>query len=138
MADLKTKKEDEGVGDMDEQSTFMPDLTIGYGVFLFAWGIVAGLLSTTDSLTRFIPCLPGVALVVSGWLAKSNPERRKLWMHVAVTLGLITALLGTRFFMVMGDGLNLASGSMLMLFVSGSAYTGLCVRSFIQARKASE
>ena len=40
--------------------------------------------------------------------------------------------------MVMGDGLDYASGSMLMLFVSGSAYTGLCVRSFIQARKASE
>ena len=59
-------------------------------------------------------------------------------MHVAVVLGLFSALLGTRFFMVMGDGLNYASGSMLMLFLTGSAYTALCVRSFIQARKASE
>lgn len=123
---------------MDKSSDFMPNLTLGYGVFLVVWGIAVGLLSTSDSLTRFIPCVPGAGLVVSGVLAKSNPEQRKLWMHVAVVLGLFSALLGTRFFMVMGDGLNYASGSMLMLFLTGSAYTALCVRSFIQARKASE
>ncbi|MED5566902.1 MAG: hypothetical protein VX382_03515 [Candidatus Thermoplasmatota archaeon] len=123
---------------MDKPSDFMPNLTLGYGVFLVAWGIAVGLLSTTDSLTRFIPCVPGAGLVVSGVLAKSNPEQRKLWMHVAVVLGLLSALLGTRFFMVMGDGIDYASGSMLMLFLTGSAYTALCVRSFIQARKASE
>ena len=123
---------------MDKSSDFMPNLTLGYGVFLVVWGIAVGLLSTSDSLTRFIPCVPGAGLVVSGVLAKSNPEQRKLWIHVAVILGLFSALLGTRFFMVMGDGLNYASGSMLMLFLTGSAYTALCVRSFIQARKASE
>ena len=123
---------------MDKSSDFMPNLTLGYGVFLVVWGIAVGLLSTTDSLTRFIPCVPGAGLVVSGGLAKSNPEQRKLWMHVAVVLGLLSALLGTRFFMVMGDGLDYASGSMLMLFLTGSVYTALCVRSFIQARKASE
>ena len=123
---------------MDKPSDFMPNLTLGYGVFLVAWGIAVGLLSTTDSLTRFIPCVPGAGLVVSGVLAKSNPDQRKLWMHVAVVLGLLSALLGTRFFMVMGDGIGYASGSMLMLFLTGSAYTALCVRSFIQARKASE
>lgn len=123
---------------MDKSSDFMPNLTLGYGVFLVVWGIAVGLLSTSDSLTRFIPCVPGAGLVVSGVLAKSNPEQRKLWMHVAVVLGLLSALLGTRFFMVMGDGLGYASGSMLMLFLTGSAYTALCVRSFIQARKASE
>ena len=123
---------------MDKPSDFMPNLTLGYGVFLVVWGIAVGLLSTTDSLTRFIPCVPGAGLVVSGVLAKSNPEQRKLWMHVAVVFGLLCALLGTRFFMVMGDGLDYASGSQLMLFLTGSAYTGLCVRSFIQARKASE
>ena len=123
---------------MDKSSDFMPSLTLGYGVFLVVWGIAVGLLSTSDSLTRFIPCAPGAGLVVSGVLAKSNPEQRKLWMHVAVVLGLLSALLGTRFFMVMGDGLDYASGSMLMLFLTGSVYTALCVRSFIQARKASE
>ena len=123
---------------MDKSSDFMPNLTLGYGVFLVVWGIAVGLLSTSDSLTRFIPCVPGAGLVVSGVLAKSNPEQRKLWMHVAVVLGLLSALLGTRFFMVMDEGLTYATGSMLMLLLTGSAYTFLCVRSFIEARRASE
>ena len=71
-------------------------------------------------------------------MAKSSPEKRKFWMHIAVVFGLLCALGGTRFFMVMGDGIDYASGSMLMLFLTGSAYTALCVRSFIAARKASE
>jgi hypothetical protein len=71
-------------------------------------------------------------------MAKSKPEKRKLWMHIAVTFGLLCALGGTCFFMVMGDGLDYVSGSMLMLFLTGSAYTALCVRSFVQARKATQ
>ena len=51
---------------MDKSSDFMPNLTLGYGVFLVVWGIAVGLLSTSDSLTRFIPCAPGAGLVVSG------------------------------------------------------------------------
>jgi hypothetical protein len=71
-------------------------------------------------------------------MAKHPEANRKLWMHVAVTFGLIGALGGTRFFMVMADGLTYASSSMLMMFLTGSAYTALCVRSFIAARKARE
>ena len=40
--------------------------------------------------------------------------------------------------MVIGDGLSYASGSMLMLLMTGIAYTILCVRSFIDARKQRE
>tara|TARA_B100001094_G_scaffold190172_1_gene184207 strand:- start:1504 stop:1638 length:135 start_codon:yes stop_codon:yes gene_type:complete len=40
--------------------------------------------------------------------------------------------------MVMSDGLNYASGSQLMLLVTGSIYTYICVQSFIHARKARE
>jgi hypothetical protein len=123
---------------MDDNSTSMPDLTLGYGLFLVIWGIVISFLSDSNSLTSYFPSLLGAPLAVSGFLAKSNPEKRKLWMHIAVSFGLLCAIGGTRFFMVMGDGLDYASGSMLMLLLTGSAYTGLCVRSFIQARKASE
>ena len=59
-------------------------------------------------------------------------------MHIAATFGLLCALGGTRFFMVMSDGINYASGSMLMLLVTGSIYTYICVQSFIQARKAEK
>ena len=59
-------------------------------------------------------------------------------MHIAATFGLLCALGGTRFFMVMSDGLNYATSSMLMLLVTGSVYTYICVQSFIHARKARE
>lgn len=123
---------------MEENSTFMPDLTLGYGLFLVVWGVAVSILSSSESLTSYFPSFLGVPLALSGWMAKSNPEKRKLWMHIAVTFGLLCALGGTRFFMVMDDGLDFASGSMLMLFLTGSAYTALCVRSFIEARKASQ
>ena len=95
-------------------------------------------LSEAQSFTSFLPAALGLALLVSGEMAKVPEGKRKLWMHVAVTFGLIGALGGTRFFMVMADGLTFASSSMLMMFLTGSAYTALCVRSFIAARKARE
>ena len=122
---------------MEEQTNAMPNLTTNYGLFLLSWGLIATYLSEAQSVTSFLPSLLGLALLVSGEMAKI-PEKKKLWMHVAVTFGLIGALGGTRFFMVMADGLTYASSSMLMLFLTGTAYTVLCVRSFIAARKARE
>ena len=123
---------------MTETASNMPDITLGYGLFLVVWGIAVTVLSGTDSVTSLFPSFLGAPIAISGWMAKSNPEKRKFWMHIAVSFGLLCALGGTRFFMVMGDGLNYATGSMLMLLLSGTAYTALCVRSFIQARKARE
>ena len=112
----------------------MSNLTIGYGGLLIAWGIAASLLSGSNSVT-FIPSIMGVPLLISGLMTNLQPEKKKLWMHIAVSFGLLCALGGTRFFMVMSDGINYASGSMLMLLVTGSIYTYLCVQSFIHARK---
>tara|TARA_B100001250_G_C19811662_1_gene795976 strand:+ start:333 stop:545 length:213 start_codon:yes stop_codon:yes gene_type:complete len=67
-------------------------------------------------------------------MAQKVPEKRKLWMHIAVSFGLLCAIGGTRFFMVMSDGITYASGSMLMLLVTGSVYTFLCIKSFRFAR----
>ena len=121
---------------MEERSNFLPNLTTGYGAMLVLWGIAVSILSESDSITSYFPSMLGAPILLSGVLAIRNPEMRKLWMHVAVTFGLLCALGGTRFFMVMSDGLDYASSSMLMLLVTGSAYTFLCVRSFIEARKS--
>lgn len=123
---------------MTESSSNMPNLTLGYGLFLIAWGIAASIISDEGSVTSLIPSFLGIPIAISGWMAKSNPDKRKFWMHIAVVFGLLCALGGTRFFMVLGDASPLAAGSMLMLLVSGTAYTALCVRSFIEARKARE
>ena len=114
----------------------VPKITIGYGGLLILWGIIISQISDSGSMTSYLPSLLGIPLLLSGILAIKTPEKRKLWMHIAVTFGLLGALGGTRFFMVIGDGINYASGSMLMLLITGSAYTGICVKSFIHARKS--
>ena len=123
---------------MDEGFTVagqsMPRITIGFGVFLIAWGVIISVVSKSDSITSFFPSLLGLPILVSGIMAQKVPEKRKLWMHIAVVFGLLCAIGGTRFFMVMSDGLTYASGSMLMLLVTGSVYTFFCVQSFRFAR----
>ena len=123
---------------MEEQSNSMPNLTTMYGLFLTIWGLLVTTISESQSPTSFAPALFGLPLLVAGEQAKLPDASRKLWMHIAVTFGLLAALGGTRFFMVMGDGITYASGSQLMLLITGTAYTVLCVRSFIAARKARE
>jgi peptidoglycan/LPS O-acetylase OafA/YrhL len=123
---------------MEQQSNFVPNLTLGYGAFLIAWGIAVSILSDSNSITSYFPSMLGVPLALAGVMVMRMPEKRKLWMHIAATFGLLCAIGGTRFFMVMGDGITYASGSMLMLLVTGSGYTVVCVRSFIAARKARE
>ena len=127
---------------MSEQFTVggqtIPTITSSYGVFLILWGVVISQISDSNSITSYFPSLLGIPLLVSGIMSTKFPEKRKLWMHIAATFGLLCALGGTRFFMVMSDGLNYASGSQLMLLVTGSLYTYLCVKSFIHARKVRE
>ena len=128
---------------MDEGFTVagqsMPRITIGFGTFLIAWGVIISVVSKSDSITSFFPSLLGLPILVSGIMAQKVPEKRKLWMHIAVVFGLLCAIGGTRFFMVMSDGLTYASGSMLMLLVTGSVYTFFCIKSFRFARiNASE
>tara|TARA_B100001564_G_scaffold78342_1_gene62757 strand:- start:19265 stop:19651 length:387 start_codon:yes stop_codon:yes gene_type:complete len=123
---------------MDEGFTVagqsMPRITIGFGAFLIAWGVIISVVSKSDSITSFFPSLLGLPILVSGIMAQKVPEKRKRWMHIAVVFGLLCAIGGTRFFMVMSDGLTYASGSMLMLLVTGSVYTFFCVQSFRFAR----
>jgi len=116
----------------------IPTITTGYGAFLALWGIIISQLSGSESMTSYAPTFAGIPLLISGILATRIPEKRKLWMHIAATFGLICVIGGTRFFMVMGDGINYASGSMLMLFITGLIYTYFCVQSFIWARKQRE
>ena len=127
---------------MEEQFTVagqsIPRITMGYGALLILWGVAISILSDSNSITSFFPSLLGIPLLLSGILAMKIPEKRKLWMHIAATFGLLCSLGGTRFFMKIGDGINYATGSMLMLLLTGSAYTYICVQSFRHARKARE
>ena len=127
---------------MSEQFTVagqpIPTITTAYGGFLILWGVVISQISDSNSITSYFPSLLGIPLLISGVMSTKIPEKRKLWMHIAATFGLLCALGGTRFFMVMGDGINYASGSQLMLLITGSVYTYICVQSFRHARMSRE
>jgi hypothetical protein len=122
----------------------MAKLTIGFGVVLAllgAWGFVA---TGSAHPTALIPAYAGVLFVVFGALANSeNPKRRMLWMHIAVTVALLL-FLGTIPALI--DEARMLSGiafphpvaieekaAMSLLCL---VFVGLCVRSFIAARKA--
>ena len=115
--------------------------TIGYGVLLIVWGALFSIGS--KSFTSWIPAIMGLPILLSGVMAVLKPAKKKLWMHVAVTFGLLACLGGLRFFKGMGDEAGLfakpkAASSQLMLFITGGIYTFMCVRSFIAARKSRE
>ena len=112
----------------------MRTITVGFGIFLILWGFIISQLSNSTSITSYFPSILGIPLLFSGFMALKFPEKRKLWMHIAVSFGLLCAIGGTRFFMVVSDGLNYASGSQLLLFLTGSIYTFLCIKSFRFAR----
>ena len=121
----------------------MAIVTIGFGavlVVLGAWGFIA-----TGSLhpTALIPTYFGLVIGWSGYLSISpNVSRRKLWMHVAVTAGLL-GFLGAAAMAVIetvkahGGPLAhpVAVESQAAMAAICLVFVGLCVRSFIAARR---
>jgi hypothetical protein len=124
----------------------MAKMTIGFGVVLIAvgaWGFFA-----TGSIhpTALIPTYFGLVLAWSGILANTeNAKRRMLWMHVAVTAGLL-GFLGAGV-MVIVENVKAHGGPLAHpIAVESQAimagvclvFVGLCVRSFIAARRSGK
>lgn len=125
----------------------MARVTLLFAVLLIALGL-AGFLGTGSAHpTALIPTWFGVALGIGGLLAISPSEgRRKLFMHINVTIGLL-GFLGAAVEAVRGyvhaataglapDMIALAS----KLTMSGLmlVYILLCVQSFIAARRSGK
>jgi len=124
----------------------MAKLTIVFGILLIvvgAWGFVG---TGSEHPTALIPAYFGLALLISGALASSNDaKRRMLWMHVAVTVGLLgfigAAIQAIREYLA-------AHGAPLAHPIAVEAQTAmagiclvfvlLCVRSFIAARRGGK
>ncbi len=121
--------------------------TIICGVILAALGVTGYLNGTPNpetgqvSPTALIPAFIGGALVVCGALA-FNPKLRKHVMHLAAMLGVIGILGGlSRIVMKLAAGETVdfsAPGPRNGLLTSAvcAVFVGLCVKSFIDARKA--
>jgi hypothetical protein len=91
-----------------------------------------------SGLTALIPAGLGVVFVVLGLLAR-NDHLRKHVMHAAAALGLL-GFLGAVIGFVMGSRAAtvkpLALGCQAAMALICAAFVGLCVNSFIQARRA--
>lgn len=121
----------------------MAKLTVVFGVLLIGVGVVGFVLTGSTHPTALIPSLIGLLLAVAGGLAHTeDAKRRMLWMHIAVTVGLL-GFLGTIKSAV--DVFRLAHGAYFEhpIAVEEKATTCLlcmifvafCVRSFVEARR---
>jgi hypothetical protein len=123
----------------------MAKLTIGFGVALIllgAWGFVG---TGSQHPTALIPVYFGFGLVISGALAiTEDAKRRMLWMHVAVTVGLLGFLgAGSRAIIELvkahgaplEDAAAIAVRFQVAMTVICLVYVAFCVRSFIAARR---
>jgi hypothetical protein len=124
----------------------MPKITIVFGLLLCGLSAIVLLLKQEFKLgTWLIPSGFGIPLIVLGFIAATNPSSRKHTMHAAVSIGLLGGLIAL--FQGVSGLVKLASGGELKPLAAGMiwamtvicfAFVGLCVQSFIAARKARE
>ena len=125
----------------------MAKLTLVLALLLVILGLAGYLGTGSLHPTALIPAWFGLALGICGFLAISpNEKRRKLFMHINVTIGLL-GFIGAAGKVVQGylhatsAGLapdKIALGSQLTMAVLLLIYVILCVRSFIAARRSGK
>ena len=117
----------------------MESIAIIYGIFLIIWGIAVSFISGSNSLTSFIPSIFGLPILLFSILSVKFPNRKKLFMHIVVTFGLIVFIGGLDFLRGLIKGTSFtnmwADTSKLMMLITGLIFTYLCIKSFIFARK---
>src|SRR5215472_3944118 len=122
----------------------MSKFTTVTGILLILLGIIGFVATGSAHPTALIPCAFGLLLVLFGWFAQTeDAKKRMLWMHIAVTVGLLGFL-----FTIPGviDVLRMARGiavrrpaaaveQSFMWFLC-AIFVAFCVRSFINARRS--
>tara|TARA_B100001027_G_scaffold215975_1_gene191120 strand:- start:747 stop:1136 length:390 start_codon:yes stop_codon:yes gene_type:complete len=108
-----------------------------YGIFLILLGIFISLISNSNSLTSYIPTFFGIPIFAFGYLSMRYPEKKKLFMHIIVLIGLIIFLGGLDFFRGYPNFFEnfWADISKLSLLISGLIFTYINIQSFIFIRK---
>jgi len=113
--------------------------SILFGLFLCLWGIGVSFIGDGKSLTSYIPSFIGLPIIIFSFLSVKFENKKKLFMHIVVTFGLICFLGGLDFVRSTISG-NIFSNfwadiSKLMMLITGSFFTFQCIKSFIHARK---
>ncbi len=122
----------------------MAKLTIAVGVILMVLGVAVFIATGSHAPTALIPAYFGVLLGILGALANtSHSKRRMLFMHIAVTVGLIGFIFpgwrggGDLIAQMRGQTVlrPVAMNEELAMAAICLVYVLLCVRSFIAARR---
>lgn len=125
----------------------MPKFALLFGLLLAVLGIASYLEALgpnvgsdgKPSMTALIPTWFGLALMLLGTLSLLLPHQRKHFMHLAAVVGLLGAI-GGLVPMIRG-GLDLGKASVLagvLMTLLSAIFEFLCVKSFIDARKARQ
>ena len=121
----------------------MAKLTIALGIVLTLMAVVCFALTGSSHPTALIPAGVGLLFVLLGALANSpDPKRRALWMHIAVTVALLMFLFTTPgIIQLIRQTQGVVSAHPLAVYEKAATsllclvFVGLCVRSFIAARR---
>jgi hypothetical protein len=115
--------------------------TIGFGIALIALGVIGYAATSFASATALIPAIFGLLLLILGLLAR-NERYRMHAMHGAAVIALIGLLGSIR---GVGGGVRLLLGgevarpaaaiSQTLMAILLAVFIGLCVRSFVEARR---
>jgi hypothetical protein len=123
----------------------MAKVTLLFAVLLIVLGLVSFFGTGSQHPTALIPTWFGLALGVFGFLAISPVEaRRKLFMHINVTIGLL-GFLGAAWRAIRSYGHARSEGVAPDAIALGAQvtmagllliYVTMCVKSFIDARRS--
>ena len=120
----------------------MAATTIVFGILMILLGVVGYFATGRQSFTAMIPAIPGVVFVALGGLAM-NPRLRKHVMHAAAALALVGFLGMIPGLVKLARWAGGTEPARPAAVVSQSILAGLllvflvlCVRSFINARRA--
>ena len=117
----------------------MQSISILYGILLILWGLLVNYISSSSSYTSLIPSIMGLPILFFSLLAVLFPTKIKIMMHIVVLFGLLISLGGLDVFrsIFSGNFLNLfwADLSKIMMLITGTFFTFLCIQSFRFARK---
>lgn len=123
----------------------MAKVTLVFAILLIALGLVGFFGTGSQHFTALIPAGFGLIMGIFGVLAMSPDEgRRKLFMHINVTVGLL-GFLGAAVRAIQSYGLArsngadpdwIAIGAQLVMAGLLLIYVLMCVRSFIETRRA--
>ncbi len=115
----------------------MSRTAIGFGVALIVIGLGGYIVGGASSFTALTPAFFGLALVGLGWWGTRGNE--KTAMHIATVVGLVGTLAPlSRVIpsLTSGGELGLAFWSNAITLVVSAAFFALCVKSFLDARRA--